>query len=873
MSSSIITMVFSDLVSSTSIKMQLPGGDISERNRVYFDTILMPHRRRVQSSLERYGGRVVKTEGDAFFIVFGDAVRAAQWSIALHLDHAEYPIDTPVGPLQARIGMHTGAPLADQDDFIGHDVDYASRVGDLANGGQVVLSEATAALARAAHISGVELHPHGERDLKGVGRTPIFELLYAGRQPQPLREPLLTPTNLPISDTRFIDREIEVSEGCDLLRDPGTRLLTLTGFAGLGKTRVAHQIAKRCVDRFADEFPEGVWWVELEDLQENSEVIPRIATDLGIDLRPQPPVADQVLAFLRERQMVLVLDNSEQIPNVAEVVKRLLTAAPSLKCVITSRRTLGLQTEHVLELQPLSSTHAVELFVSRARARSSDFGMTPDNAVDIQQLCAVLEEVPLAIELAASRIVVMEAGQMLQRMDRQVEFLKSREPDLRPRQRALRAAIDWSYELLTEDDKKLLAEVSVFAGGFTLEDAESVCDTFDVLEGVEELRLQSLLRAGTDPVTRRRRFSMLAAVRAYAEDRLRVRPEQERAVRLRHAEHYLSIAQDCLYKLRTSEEAAASEKMETELANLRAAFEWIQKPEHHRLCAELSLAVGAFLQRRGFTLEAMAYFHTGLDSARALGQEGTVLAAKIQREHAGLHHDRFEWADARRDAIEALNIFEQLRQPEGIASAYNLLGLIAKGETDFSEARRSFSAAMKQFEACDDKTGAAIVYNNLGLVEYTDTQGDKGKALRCWQESLRLSREQGNHRGVAEALINLGVLAQDQKRTDEAYHYYAEALGVERKLRHSFGVGRALNNLAEIAEARGELRKAHRLYAAAACLFDRVASPYECHARTRLVHVREALGLTEEPAGSVHQPLKDKTLDELLEWAQEESAA
>ncbi len=712
-STTAVTLVFTDLVNSTALKDQLPGADITARNRLYFDSILTPHRQRVEANLRSCGGRVVKTEGDAYFAVFASAAAATQWAIEVQLSHLNHPIATPLGPLQVKIGMHTGNPLPDGDDFIGQEVDYAARVSALAGGGQIMLSGTSASLVRDAGIASLKLHPHGERELKGIGSVAVYEALYGGREAQPLKAAALREGYVPAPATPFIGREAQIAAWCDVLRADSTRLLTLIGFGGMGKTRSALQLATLCLETFSADFPAGVWWVELEEARTGDAMISRIAAALNFQLQPQPSAREQLWSFLRERQALLVLDNLEQIPDAATIVNDMLKAAPRLKVAATSRRALNLQIERQIEVPPLPIDEAVLLFGQRAQSRRTAFAPGADAAktaganagaeaqieADIRELCRRLEGVPLAIELAASRSAAMTPREMTGRLNERFRLLQSRAPDLPPRQRALRGAIDWSHELLSEEDQSLFAQLAVFAGGFTLNEAEAVCDAFDVFEGVQELWSQSLLRAATglDQTTR---YLMLESLRDYAGEKLGAVSEVEAAVRRRHLDYFLDFARERIARLRTSDEAAALREMEAGTDNVRAAMDWAWQQQEYLLCVRLALALGTWLQRRGLQQEAIARFTTGLEAVNRLPGERRSLAAELLRERAGVHLDMHEWEAARAAANESLAVFERIGDARGVAQGRNLLALVALGEKDFSGARALYVAARPGFEAC-----------------------------------------------------------------------------------------------------------------------------------------------------------------------------
>ena len=873
MSQQIVTLVFTDLVNSTALKDQLPGGDITARNHAYFDTILTPHRQRVEAGLAVYGGRVVKTEGDAYFLDFSTPTQAVGWAVEVQASHLQNPISTPLGPLQVKIGMHTGAPLRDGSDYIGHEVDCAARVAALATGGQIVLSEVTAGMVRESHITDIALYAHGERELKGIGRVPVYEVLHAAHPAsQPLKEPPSS-NNLPAPATAFVGRAAQITAWGELLRQrdslgaPALRLLTLIGFGGMGKTRSALQLATLCAEEFSAEFPNGVYWIELAEARTKDAMLQRIAHDLNFYMQTPPSAREQIFNYLHKQHLLLVLDNTEQIPDAGEIVKELLDAAPRLQCLVTTRRALGLLAERLVEVPPLPDAEAQQLFVERARARKADFSLTPDNAADVAELCRRLEGVPLALELAASRIAMSAPREILNRLDQRFRILQTRAPDLPARQRALRGAIDWSYELLGDEDKSLFAQLAAFARGFTADDAEIVCDVFDGFEGLHELQSHSFLSSETDAVTQETRFRMLEAVRDYAAEKLLELPDEGKDVRLRHAEHFLGLTRTCIGKLRTPGEGVALQQLAAAFDNVVAALDWAQRANEYQLCAELALAAGTFLERRGFYREAVRRIQMGLDAVAHLLPQQAQLPAELWRERAGLHLDESEPADARRAAQEALARFEQLDDRRGQAYCLNLLGLAARDEKDFVAARENMTKALQEFEQAGDAVGIATARTNLGAIEYDDPAGSRAAAAQHWQEALRLRCRQGDKRGIAETSNNLGVSAHEQGALDEAWRYYEEALRFEQELGHVFGVGRSLFNIGEVAELKGDVNRACRLFAAAESLFDKVGSPYQPHAASSLQNVAARLNSDVASMIALRQMVQDKSLDELVTWA------
>ena len=674
--------------------------------------------------------------------------------------------------------------------------------------------------------------------------------------------------------TSFEGREAELAAWSELLRQPATRLLTLTGMGGIGKTRSARQLAL-CVGNAAPaNFPHGVCWVGLEEARSGEAMIGRIADEMGLYRQKQPSRQEQLWAFLRPRRLLLILDNLEQIADAPQVVARLLEHAPHLKCVATSRSALNVQAEVRLEVPPLSSREAARLFVKRALARDPGLKLSEAD-VDVQKLCEGLEGVPLAIEMAASRGDLFTPREIFNRLDKRLDLLKISAPDLSPHRRALRATMDWSYDLLDEMEQAVFAQLAVFVGGFTLPAVEAVCNTAtseSLLESVEALCRHSLLRSRTNLNSQEKRFVMLDSVRAYAEEKLHATPQVEESLRRRHAVYFWSFAEERIEQLRTERESRVLKKLEVEAANLRAATDWACERRSHLSCARLSLALGTFLQRRGWFFEAVRRFETGLKAVQRLPKQRS-LAARLWLERAGMYLDQHEWEKAHEAATEAGLIFGALSDLRGVAQCDNLRGSAAKGAKDYKTARTFFTSALEGFRQAADQIGEAKVLNNLGLLEYEKEDGNRLQAAQHLKAALQLLRRHGDTRGTAGALNNLGALAYQQSDDDGAWRYYLEALELQKDSLNVWGVGCALFNLGEVAERRGqqgrsaEIRRARRLFAAAECSFENVGSPLKDITEEFRLRAESALASAGETPEKLPSKLYDISLDDLINWS------
>ncbi|HVK06875.1 MAG TPA: tetratricopeptide repeat protein, partial [Armatimonadaceae bacterium] len=586
-------------------------------------------------------------------------------------------------------------------------------------------------------------------------------------------------------------------------------------------------------------YPGGAWWVELDSARTEADLLERVAGVLRLE--PSADVASQVAERLRGAggPSLLVLDNTEQIEAASRAVASLLKAVPDLTCLTTSRRALEIAAEKLQEVEPLPQDEAEALFLDRARARQADFERTPENEGDIAALVRALEGVPLAIEMAAARIGMMTPRDILARLTERFRLLQTRSTHLPPRQRTLLEAVDWSYDLLTEDDRDLLGQVAVFHGGFTLEAAEAVCDVFDIFEGVDSLRRHSFLRATTDDRAQTRRFAMLEFLRAYAE---RKREEQlgaeaGDAVRKRHARYYRDLAEEKVPLLRTADEAEAHAAVAAELENLRAALAFAERTADHELCARLALALSTPLHDLGYWDELTRVLASGLKAADSAGDDRRRAALTLRV--ASLAHDRGDLDAARAGAESARALREAANDAEGIADAENLLGLIAMDAERYDEAEAHLVSARDRRAPGDHAGIAHALYN---LARLASLRGDQTRARALYEESLTPRRASGDLRGEAKTLLSLGAVAYLADDFAGARDHYDTALGLLRVLGDVQGIATLLYNLGELAEKNGDMSRAIMLYHHAEERFRSLSSPLADLAKSELDRLHDVLG-------------------------------
>ncbi len=618
-----VTFLFTDVEGSTKLLHDL-GADA-------YAKALADHRRALREAFTRQGGVEVDTQGDAFFVAFPTAPGALRAA-------ADAQRALGDGPIRVRMGIHTGTPHLSDEGYVGQDVHKGARIAAAGHGGQVLVSKDTRELAGVD----VDLTDLGEHRLKDFERPVWIFQLGSDRFP-PLKT--LSNTNLPRPASSFVGREREVSEVASLLRD-GTRLLSLTGPGGTGKTRLAVEAGVELVP----EFKNGVFWVGLAALRDPVLVTETIAQTLGAN--------DGLTEYVGEREMLLLLDNFEQVVEAAPEVAALLEGCPNLRLLVTSREVLRVRGEVEYAVPPLALPEAIELFCARSQ-------LQPDDA--IAELCRALDNLPLAIELAAARTSVLSPAQIIERLSQRLDLLKGGR-DAEARQATLRATIEWSHDLLTEEERRLFARLAVFRGGCMLDAAEEVAKAD--LDTMQSLVHKSLLRH------RDERFWMLETIREFAAGRLDKSGEADEMLR-RHAEHFVSLAEAAFPNLRGSPKEWL-DRLEREHENIRAALDRLEASGETELALQLAGAVSRFWYLRGHFAEG----RRRLESLLPANASPTAARARALNGAAVMAANSGDIATARLRAEEALAIHRALDDAWGTAYSVYMLGFMACEEGD-----------------------------------------------------------------------------------------------------------------------------------------------------------------------------------------------
>jgi predicted ATPase/class 3 adenylate cyclase len=825
-----LTFLFTDIEGSTRLVTAMGPA---------FAALLERHHAIMRAAISATGGIEVSTEGDAFFVVFQGPVAAltAAATVQRALAVEGWPAETQ--SVRVRMGLHTGEATLGGDDYVGVEVHRAARIAAAAHGGQVLVSSATSALVRGSLPGDLQLRELGEFRLKDLDVPErLAQLVGPGLTDDfPRLRTLDTPSNLPSQPTSFVGREREVAEICDLVRN--SRLVTLTGPGGSGKTRLSLRVA----EQLRPEFSDGAFFVELAPITDAGLIASTISQAIGLREDPQRPVLDLLETHLRDLHLLLVADNFEQVADGAPLVGRLLGAASRLAVLASSREVLHLRSEQEYPVPPLGVPDttalpplgelprfdAVALFLQRARAVQPDFELDDRSAPAVAAICARLDGLPLAIELAAARIRLFEPVAILARLEKSLMLLTSTARDVPERQRTLRGAIDWSHDLLDDPERVLFRRLAVFVGGFTIESATAVCGPDDelgvgVLDGlaslVDKSLLQRLRSRDGEP-----RFVMLETIREYGLERL-AESGDAGPVRIRHEDHFVALAREAESQLLGVRPQDWLDTLELERDNVRAAIQGAADGGRIEMALDAAGSLWRYWQQRGHLAEGRETLQALLDRPQAA--RPTRARAKALLGLGGVAYWQADIAAAGRSYAEAVDIERGLDDPPGLADALYNEGYVLALEGDGARARSEYEEAIRIYEAIGDARGLLNVREALVFILFH--AGELSAARTAAEENLVAYRATGELLRIEGALSVLTAINANDRAFEAAQASLDEAIVMFQASGDLQRISSLLTMAAALAVGQGDPMRAAVLSGAAAAAMEplgTVATPMQ----------------------------------------------
>jgi predicted ATPase/class 3 adenylate cyclase len=814
-----VTFLFTDIEGSTRLLQRLGARyrDVQRRH----DAIL-------RAAIAEGDGRELGTEGDSFFAVFPAPVGAVRAAVQAQRELAAtaWPDGAAV---QVRMGLHTGEGILGGDSYLGLDVNRAARIAAAAHGGQVLLSDATRALVERDLPSGTRVRDLGLHRLKDLTQPERLHMLVIEGLDQEFPPPRTLdarPNNLPAQFTRFIGRDDEIARISELVA--GHRLVTLTGPGGTGKTRLGLQVAAEALAGFRD----GVFFVDLSAVRVPRLVPEAIAGALRVREEPGRWVLDTLGDHLRDKELLLVLDNFEQVLNAAPMaMEPLLRTAPGVKALVTSRVPLHLygeqeypvpplrlpDPEHRLDVDALVGYEAVALFAERAAAGKPGFRVTRENARAVAEITARLDGLPLAIELAAGRVKLLPPQALLARLGQRLPLLTAQDQNVPERQRTLRRTIEWSHELLDEVERRMFLRLSVFAGGADLEAVEAVANPrgelgLDTLEGLASLVDKNLVRS-VDSADEEPRFTLLETIREYGLERLSESGE-EPAIRRRHAEHWVQVGERASGAPFGPEQAEWTRRMERDHDNFRSALSWVRESSDAELGLQLGAALREFWRLGG-------HFRAGvrwLEELLALpgAARSTPLRARALTAAADLSSWVGETEASLRFAEEATSIYRDLRDDRGIADALAELGVAQMFTGRLDAARSTLQEARELNTRLGNRQKAAQCAPGLAGVALLE--GRPQAARKLLEDALATFEDLHDRYWSAFTERIVGHVDKVEGNEEAAEQRYRASLLASRQHDLPVVTASALYAFADLALARGQPERAIRLAGASRAL-------------------------------------------------------
>jgi predicted ATPase/class 3 adenylate cyclase len=845
-----VTFLFTDIEGSTKLLQHL--GET-------YATLLAEHQSLLRQAFAEHGGVEIDTAGDGFFVAFPTAPAAVAAAATATRALAAHPWPEG-GALRVRMGLHTGAPQLVGDRYIGLDVHRAARIAAAGHGGQILLSSTTRALAAQDLPEGATMRDLGTYRLKDLQLPePISQLVLAGLPSDfpPLKTLDRRAHNLPIQPTVLLGREQQLAALTALFERVEVRLVTITGAGGIGKTRLAMQLAAEVLD----DFPDGVWFVRLSRLVDPELVLPTIAQTLGVQEIVGQPIARTLAEHLPEKRLLLVLDNFEQVVAAAPQIGDLLAESLGLKVLVTSRVPLHLRGEHDYALTPLplpesgvvpqpdqlTQYAAVALFVERASAARSDFLVTAANAPAIAEICARLDGLPLAIELAAARVKLLSPEALLSRLSHQLHLLTGGARDLEVRQQTMRATIAWSVALLHPEEQVLFRRLAVFVGGGTLEAIDAVClqpeegesQGLDLLDGLGALVDQGLLQRREEGGELR--FGMTHIIHEFALELLESSGEAS-ALQRAHTAYYLILAEKIGKQLVGPKQVELLAWLEREHHNLRAALAWSLEHRAAEVAARICLALDGFWNMSGHWMEhGQSLAHTlslgdalpPQPRARLLNRSGYV--ARVQGNYAA----------ATQHYNESLALYRHLNDRAGVGGVLQGLAVLAMAHEHFEDAEQLFEESLSLLREAGDRESVENLLRNQSDLPLL--RGDYPQARKLLEEAAAISASLGDIHDLVSCNAQLGWLAILEGHDAAGEMLLEEALAVQEQLNDANCSATSLGSLGLLRLARGSVTEAVDRLEESLARYTRIAR------QSGMAETQVRLGMAHFAAGKVQE--------------------
>lgn len=808
-----VTLAFTDIEGSTSLLQAL--GD-------RYPEVLADHHRLIRDAFARHGAVERGSAGDGLYFVFPAARGAVEAAIDAQLAIGSHAWPDGIA-IRDRMGLHTGEPRRASEGYVGLDVHRAARICAAGHGGQILISQTTRDLISdelRQPMGVIDLGAHRLRSLDTSQR--LYQVTGPGlaRDFPPPRTTEARRNNLKLEVTSFIGREREIEQATRILEQ--SSLLTLTGPGGVGKTRVGLRLARVLLDRFDD----GAWIVECGSLTDPAFVLPSVVSTIGMTEPAGRSLLAAIVDHLKGKRSLLVLDDCDPVLTAcAELAEALVRACAAVRIVVTSREALGVPGEAILPIaslitpeigsavlaRDLGAVDACRLFIERARAVQPTFELTDTNARAVAQLCRRLDGIPLAIELAAARVRALPVEQIAARLDDRFRLLTGGSRTSVARHQTLRATIDWSYDLLTEPERAVLRRLSVFAGGATLEAAESVCagdpvEPFEILDVLGRLVEKSLVF--TDPTSAEARFRLLETVREYARGRLVEADEGETTLR-RHRDWYLALVDEASPAFFHGPEPVEwLRRLDREHEDVRAALEWcLDQPGEGRSGLRIAAGLWRFWEIRGHLSEGRGWLERMVE---AVGGEVSPLPANALTGAGNLAFMQGDFRAASTFHEASLALHRQIGDRQSIAYAANNLANTALQLGDHARARALYEETIALTRELGDVRGVA--FGSVNLAAVATSEGDLGQARALHEEILATIRELGDRWMEAFALDTFASATSRAGDRQGAGALHAEALAILEEIGDRRGVARVLTHLGDLALSDGDTAQARGLF-------------------------------------------------------------